>query len=175
MFFVRRMSIWYLTSENFTCSLHVFLISLLSYCISLMGNDSKIWNDEFKIWQDTVMAYFKVLSQHFPGETGENHRSLWCLNPWSPEYKARLLTTVSQYLVLSCLLHYKITRHTLSESSVPFFTQWHSRNETLYLQCIHIYYVDDIHFVLVKCMENVTAFAGWHASNLSDHISQYIP
>jgi len=24
-------------------------------------------------------------------------------------------------------------------------------------------------------MENVTAFAGWHASNLSDHISQYIP
>jgi hypothetical protein len=47
-------------------------------------------NELERIWKEVVMAWFKVLFKHLPGETEENHDSWYQgldLNPGALEYE----------------------------------------------------------------------------------------
>jgi hypothetical protein len=35
-----------------------------------------IMNEVLRMWKEAMMAYFKILSQHFPGETDESMKDV---------------------------------------------------------------------------------------------------
>jgi hypothetical protein len=57
--------------SSFLCSLFNNTISISGYIVL---DESMPVSDELeRMWKEAVMAYFKVLSRHFPGGTEENH------------------------------------------------------------------------------------------------------
>lgn len=79
-----------------------------------------IVNNELEtVWKEVIVSYFKVPSQHFPGETMKyDDKSVWIASFWTEIWIwAHLNTMMWLYVVWQCLT-------TFLRNLLPPFSQW---------------------------------------------------